>query len=451
MISPSVISIILWAPFVVVFLISALIFCIAGYKKGLWRALISLGITVVSAVISFFLSKLIAGIVAGGIVTTVLAMLPAEEVGVAIIKTLIPSLVQAILAVVFFAGIFFVVTLIGKIIGNVVKRDALVVDHPGLKWGGLGVRLADAILYTVLLLLPLYGTLGTFAPTVQTLLKFGGEETAFLAEYLGAVTNHPMVGMSSNSVIGDVYGGLMDASGTTNPDGSTNVNVNEVVDAMDQTMVKFEALQSATTDEEFEDACLDLVTHLKENVVEADWSYDMIQETTTILKDEIVNSMADASPEEIKQVENVVGMLDMSKEEFQENGVVMLDFVEYALKNDVMDSLETGDMSALQTEEFYQEAATMLNATEKTTEIKKYLISETINSVFEGDAETANKIMESYDDSAVTTPEAQQQEIEAWLEITTAENQEELAEALLNIPTLDSDLINDALKNYGSN
>ena len=451
MLSPSVISIILWVPFVVVFLISALIFCIAGYRKGLWRALISLGITIVSAVISFFLSKLIAGIVSGGIVATVLAMLPADQVGVAVIKTLIPSLVQAILAVVFFAGIFFVVTLIGKIIGNVVKREALQVEHPGLKWGGLGVRFLDAVVYTVLLLLPLYGTLGTFAPTVQTVLKLGCEEMAIFAEYLGAITNHPVVGMTNNSVIGDVYGGLMDASGTTNPDGSTNVNVNEVVDAMDQTMVKFEALQSATNEEEFEDACLDLVTHLKENVVEADWSYDMIQETTTIMKDEIVNSMQGASPEEIKQVENVVAMLDMTKEEFQENGVVMLDFVEYALKNDVMDSLETGDMSALQNEEFYAEAATMLNATEKTTEIKKYLITETINSVFVDDAEAANKIMASYDDSAVTTPEAQQQEIEAWLEVTTAENQEELVEALKKIPTLDSDLINDAINGLGSN
>ena len=177
----------------------------------------------------------------------------------------------------------------------------------------------------------------------------------------------------------------------------------------------------------------------------------MIQETTTVMKEEIVNSMQNASPEEIKQVENVVAMLDMTKEEFQENGVVMLDFVEYALKNDVMDSLESGDMSALQNEEFYAEAATMLNATEKTTEIKKYLISETISSVFVDDAETANKIIESYDDSAVATPEAQQQEIQAWLEVTTAENQEELVEALKKIPTLDSDLINDAINGLGSN
>lgn len=450
--SPAIINVILWAPFVVIFLVSALIFTLSGYKRGLWRALISLGITIVSAVISFFLSKVVAGIVATGVVATVQGMLPAGNPMLGVVKPLLPSLVQAVLAVAFFSVIFFVVTLIGKIVGNLVKKDALVVDAPAFKWGGLGVRVVDAIIYTVLLLLPLYGTLGTYAPTVQSVLSLvGGEGAGIISEYIGAITNHPMVNMSSNSVVGGIYGGLMDSSGTKNPDGSTNVNVSEVVDAMDKTMSKFEQMQNATTSEEMEEACLELVQHLKENVIEAEWSYDLVQQTTVVLKDEIVNSMQDATAEEIKTVETVVGMLDMSKEEFQENGVVMLDFVEYALQNDVMDSLQSGNMEVLQTEEFYEEAATLLNATEKTEEIKKYLISETITGVFGGDKEVANQIMDSYDSSAVTTPEAQKAEIQAWLNVTTATSPEELADALTNIPTLDGDLISDAIKNMGSN
>ena len=455
--SPSIISVILWVPFILIFVIAALIFCISGYKKGLWRALISLGITILSAVLSFFLSKIIAGNVAYGVVQTVEGILqgmnnPSMAAAMAVLKTLLPSLIQAILAVAFFAVIFFVLTFILKLIGNAIKRDALQVENVGLKWGGLGVRLVDAILYTVLLLLPLYGTLGTYAPTIQTVVGLaGGEDAEFLKAYLSEITNHPMVGATNNSIIGDIYGGLMDSSGTTNPDGSTNVNVNEVVDAMDTTLVKFEALQTATNEEEFKDACLDLVTHLKDNVIEADWSYDIINETTTVLKDEIVNNMQDASPEEIKQVETVVEMLDMTKEEFQENGVVMLDFVEYALTNNVMESLESGDMSALQNEEFYEEAATLLNATEKTNEIKKYLITETVSTMVGGDAAAVEEIMSSYDDSAVTTPEAQKQEIQAWIEITTAETEEEAIAALKNIPTLDENVIDNILKNLGGN
>ncbi len=451
MISSEIISIILWVPFAVIFLFAALIFCLSGYKRGLWRALISLGITVVSAVISFFLSKFIAGIVTASVVNMVLGLLPTGNPLVSIAKTLLPSFVQAMLAVLFFSGIFFIVTLIGKIIGNVVKKDALRAtdEQVGLKWGGLGVRVADAIIYSVLLMLPLYGTLGTYAPTVQTLLKLGGEETSAYAGLLGAVADHPLVGATNNTIIGNVYDGLADGTGGPAVEGSVNVNVNEVVDAMDTTMVKFEAISSATNAEEKEAACLELVTHLKENVVDADWSYDVIKETTTVLKDEIVNSMEGAKPEDIKKVETVVGMLDMSKEEFQENSGVMLDFAEYALKNDVMTDLEKGDMTNLKTEEFYEEAATFLNATAQTSEIKKYLITETITEVFLGDAETANKVMNSYDDSAITTPEAQKQEIEALINISEAKNAEELKEALKNVPTLDNDALEEAFKNFG--
>ena len=452
MLSPLVVNIILWVPFITVFLVSALVFCISGYKKGLWHALISFGITIASAVISFFLSKFIAGMVAVGIVTIIEEALPAGDPMAGVVKILLPSLVQAVLAVAFFSVIFFVLTLIAKIVGNIVTKGKFLVEEKAYKWGGLGVRVVDAIIYTVLLLLPFYGTIGTYAPTMQIVLNLaGGEETAIISEYLGAISNHPMVGMSSNGVFGGVYGGLMDASGTTNPDGSVNVNVGEVIDVMDKTMVKFEALSSATTDEEFEKACLELVTHLKDNVIDADWSYDLMHETTVLLKDEIVNSMQDAPAEEIKTIETVVGMLDMTKEEFRENGEIILDFMEYALTNNLMDSLETGDKTALKNEEFYQETATFLNATEQMTDIKKYLISETVTGVFDGDKEVANKIMSSYDDSAVTTPEARQQEIEAWMNVTTAESQEELVEALRNMPTLDSEIIDEVLSDYGAN
>ena len=452
MLSPIVISILLWVPFLVVFLASAIIFCISGYKKGLWRALISLGITVVSAILSFFLSKFIAGMAAVGVVATVEGALPTGDPMVGILKTLLPSLIQAVLAVAFFAIIFFVVTLVAKIVANILTKEVLQVEDQRLQWGGLGVRAVDAVIYTVLLLLPLYGTIGTYVPPVQTALSLSAnEETEVISQYLNTVKNHPMVALSSKSLFGGVYSGLMDSSGTQNPDGSTNLNLGEVVSALDTTMVKFEALSSATTDEEFDKACLDLVKHLKDNVVEADWSYDLIQQTTVILKDEVVNSMQGASAEEIKTVETVVGMLDMTKEEFQENGGIMLDYMEYALTNNLMGSLEAGDKAALMNEEFYQETATFLNATAQTTEIKKYLISETVNSIFEADKEIANKIMESYDDSAVTTPEAQKQEIEAWMAVTTAETMEELEEALHNMPTLDSDIIDDALSNYEAN
>jgi hypothetical protein len=146
-----------------------------------------------------------------------------------------------------------------------------------------------------------------------------------------------------------------------------------------------------------------------------------------------------------------VGFIVPGAEGFQENGVVMLEFVEFAVQSDTLEQLSTGNMAALQTEEFYEEAATFLNATEKTTEIKKFLIESTVTEMVGGDTETVAKIMESYDDSAVSTPEAQKQEIEALLSVATSTSEEELMAAIDKIPTIDSELLKDALKNLQQN
>ena len=60
MVNVEVVNIALWAPFALIMLIIGIIFCINGYRKGLWRALLSLLATVISAVVSVFVSPMIA-------------------------------------------------------------------------------------------------------------------------------------------------------------------------------------------------------------------------------------------------------------------------------------------------------------------------------------------------------------------------------------------------------
>lgn len=449
-ISPFMIQLILWIPFVVVLLISGAVFAYSGYKKGLWRALLSLGVTLVAALLSFGLSKLFAQILAAGVLAAVSEGFSATDPMVGILKTLLPSLLQALLAVFLFSGIFFLLTVGGKIAAIFVKKEDFPVENEQQQWAGLGIRAVDAIIFTILLLLPLYGSLGTFSPTLQAAFRMGGEETAVLAEYFGAISKHPLVGLSNGAVFGDVYHGLLHVSGT-NEDGSAKVNISEISKTMNTAMAKYDALQNASTAEEKEKACLELISHLKDNFVDADWGYDLIRGTTSILKDEVINSMEGVTKEEIKAIETVVSMLDMSKEEFQENGGVMLDFMEYAIQNDVMDNMSADKISNLCNETFYKETASFLNATPQTTEIKKYLLSTTLTQVLGGDTEAAEQIMESYDDSAITTSDAQQQEIEAWMKVTAADSKEEAKEALLGMPTLDETLIRQAMEQLGTN
>ena len=442
--SPVIISIILWVPFILVVLISGVIFGLSGFKRGIWRALVSFGVTIVSAIISFFLGKLMAGILAKGIIDAIITTLSSTPgVPVSLVSSLVGNMVHAIAAVFLFAGIFFVLTLILKLVANFVPIAVLDVEDDGLKLAGLGVRLVDALVFSLLFLMPLYGTLGAYVPSVQPVMSMIGEEDEELTVYLDSVTAHPLVTLSSNSILGGVYNQL---SKVKMSEGGTAVSFPEIIDVMNETVDKFDALSNAQG-EDADKACLDLIKHLKNNVVEADWSYGLIKEVTGTLKTEMVNSMGDASEEELAVIENVVGMLDMSEDEYQENGVVILDYVEYALANKVMDTLGSDNKEALKNEEFYKETAQFLNATKQTTEIKKYIVTEVVNGVCNGDTEAANKIMSNYDASAATAEEVQMQEVEALITISSAKTTDEVKEALKSIPGLDAEAIEDVFAN----
>ncbi len=440
--SPSVIiNIILWLPFVMVVFIAGLVFCISGYKKGLWRALISTGITLVSAIISFLLSKLIAGMISGGFVEMVNGMLPQDEPMIAAVMPLVRNAVQAFVAIILFSIVFFVLTFILKIIGNVVKRDSLIVEDKKLKWAGLGVRVLDTVVYTVLLLIPLYGTLGAYMPTVQTVLEMTGNVDEEMLSYLGAISNNPLITASNKGPINLVYNELSKVE----TDG-TAVSLPEVVGNLQVTMEKFNAL-SSVEGEDYEEACLDLVVHLKENVIEEDWSYDIIQQTTGVLKEQVISGMEGADEASKQMVETAIEFLDMPKEEFQENGVVILDYVEYALSNNIMESLQSNQVEALKNEEFYTETATFLNATEQTVTLKEYFINQAVTQAVGGDTDAAKQIMDSYDASAVSTAEAQQKEIETLMSVAGATTKDEIKEALKNSPSFDAAVVEDVFNN----
>ena len=167
--SPSLLNLLLWVPFLAVFFISGLIFCISGYKKGLWRALISLGVTVLSAIVSMLLSNAIAK----ALVPTVVAYVPVDDIfesiplSESVVNDLVHGLVGSVLSLVLFVVLMFVLTFIFKLVANAIKRKSLITPQKGYKFGGLGVRFVDAVLYTILLLLPIYGTIQTYVPTVQ--------------------------------------------------------------------------------------------------------------------------------------------------------------------------------------------------------------------------------------------------------------------------------------------
>ena len=103
--SPDLIQWILYVPFLVVAAICGTIFCIKGYRQGLWRALISLGITVVSLILSLIFASILGSALSGA----VFGLIPEsafEDVGpfASFVSTLVQGLTKDALAILFFRG-----------------------------------------------------------------------------------------------------------------------------------------------------------------------------------------------------------------------------------------------------------------------------------------------------------------------------------------------------------
>lgn len=435
--TPATISVILWVPFVVVLLLAAVKFCLKGYDTGIWHSLISLGATLVSALISFFVSKLLAGVLAKSLVPTIMETLldPTTENGAVsgIVNLFLPNMVQAFLAIFLFGFIFFIMTIIVKVVAKKCSKSPdLNVEQKGLKWAGVGIRAVDAIIYTFLFFIPIYGTLGAYAPAVQTVISMTGEADEIVMAYLDAIAGHPLVAASNNTPIGAVYDELAKVENENN----VSISIPEIVGTVEETVEKIQALSTAT-EENMDEAYLEIVTHLRDNVIDSDWGYEVMKEVMKSAATEL-----DGEGEVILD-----SFMELSEEEYKESGIALLNLAEYALKNNVRD----GNIAALQTTEFYELAAESLNASDMTVKVKEYLISEMIATANGVDSTAADKLLASYDDSVLKdNADLQKQEIEALMNLTTAESVDDVKAALKKVPTLDKNVIDEVFSNIKS-
>lgn len=153
--TPEIVGLIAWAPFVFAFLAIGIVTLIKGYKKGVIVSSINLGLTLVSAFLALLLSKLLSGIDFG--IIGLLEGLWDEE---SIISAIAESAVPALLSLVIFPIIFVILSPTSKAILRAILKDKLPkAEKVGLKLGGLGVALVDAIVFITFLTLPIYGTL----------------------------------------------------------------------------------------------------------------------------------------------------------------------------------------------------------------------------------------------------------------------------------------------------
>ncbi|MBQ4067302.1 MAG: hypothetical protein IJD22_06630 [Clostridia bacterium] len=372
------VSILLCIPFLLVGTITGVIYFISGYKKGLYRSLFSLGITVISILISLLLANILAALLSGPISGLVPTDGFADDFGVfsSFAENMLQSIIKVILAFVLFVILLLIALIVLKLVGNRIKWDKLDMKDPEdkkLKLSGMAVRAIDTLLVTFMLLLPIYGSLAVIMPTatvISTTAVENGDPQAPAHEsntngvdIVDAINRHPLVSAYRFGPGDWVMRGL---SGMGKDSGNLNaIEAVEVFGEASSLLGRFSALNG----EERFTALSDLCIFLKENAVEERWCYDLICAAKAELEKQIA-LVEDENDPDIAVVRNYLDLLDLSREEFEDNAGALLDFVIYALDNGFAEFYEINDYSLL-SDDFYTELGSLLNSTPQAIALKK--------------------------------------------------------------------------------
>lgn len=213
------IQIALFIPFLLTLLVFGATYLTAGYKRDLGQALVSLIATVLSVVLSLLLAQGIAWAVSEPIVSALPADLTSalSELGT-IGTTVVKGVIEVVLSFLLF-GLFFTISLaVFKILGKKLHLkvlDKISTGKAGTRIAGLGIRGIDALIVTIMFLLPLYGTIATVAPTVASVVNL-----SMNSAFLGQENNEMNYGSDYNQPSYDEYFDDFDQQPFVEGDGS---------------------------------------------------------------------------------------------------------------------------------------------------------------------------------------------------------------------------------------
>ena len=416
-----ILNLILWIPMVLAFSFFCTFFLLAGYKKGFWRSLISFAMTLISAGVSLPLSKLLSKVLAEPVVHRFVERFATDaDVPIHLISSILQGIMQAFFAFLFF-GIFFVIFMIlSKVFSKKIhfeRMDNEPKDQKSLRFAGMALRFLDAVVVTLVLLIPLYGPIAMAMPVASGLVAVNPDNSATQAGLVERVNSNPILVVYTSQPTASVVNTLsaVELSGE-------RFDVAECMWAIEGIVNRYNTYLSA--EEEAKNAALsDLVGFLQENVIEEEWSYHMTQ----ILRNEIL-SYSGENPYSSLLCE----LLDMDRETYVSNGVALLEFVEYCLEEDFKDFYASRDYTCLPAE-FYERFGALINYSEEAILLKKLIMTDAVSPVFDSPAEAGAFIATHVSDEPLPK-ELQAQEGKAFLQILMGNTGFELLEALVRHP-----------------
>ena len=457
--SPSTLSLLLYIPFLIVGIVTGVIFCIRGYKQGLWRALISLGISVVSVILSLLLGSLLGNILSHPVVGIVPESFYEDAGPMAdLVSQFVRGLISDVLAVIFFAALLLALLIVLKLVGERIKPEEWKPESKGYRWGGVGVRALDAFLVTLLLLLPLYGSIATYVSPVAKARDVVSEEKSREQVYLSSISENGLVSLYKAGPAAWVQSGLSGFSV-----GDVDVDLADVAAMLEGAIVRFERVQNAENEEEIAEAVGDLSDFLREEMIEEDFFYQMVHQIRAEAVKRVDEMIDD--DEEKQLAEFFLDVADVSRDEFEDNGAALLEFISYAVRPEIIGDLSEGNYSKLPTE-FYTRFGSLLNHSEQSMALKKYFLTATLaNDLFlDRPAETdrdsdglngtgsdardraekaawdrAEQFVANYWPTQALTAEQKQKEAEAFVIIFFESNTANSLEAVARLPYFGAD------------
>lgn len=329
--SAQTLDLLLYVPFVLVILITGIIYLITGYKRGLWRSLLSLGATVTAAGCALLFSNLLSSLIS----TPLMNLIPKDtfsdlQVLSGVAQEMVHGLLQVVAALVLFFVFLVIFLIVFKILANNICRSKLTTDKKTFKWAGFGVRVLDTLLVTILVLLPLYGTLSTSISPAKHLAHMTSHEEDPLVVTLTEIEDHPLIQLYQFGFTRWITGSL-----TNFNVGNATVNVTEMAETLDGTLERLNNVINCTP-ENRKEACQELNEYLKDHVLEEDWFFEVVSSASEDIKTQLLEN--DLSEEEKKQAEQYLDLLDMDAQEFESNGHAVSDFLTYALEHNIFES-----------------------------------------------------------------------------------------------------------------
>lgn len=424
------VNLILWAPFAVVGLLAALVYCIKGLRKGVKPSLVSLAAIFAATGLGIVIARFLAGMAAPAVRGMLGSDLFADAGASAdMLEQLLFSVIHTLVAMVLFMLLFLVLTPVIAAIGKAIVRKKSE-DAPisgGSRAGGAAVGLVSACLFALVLLLPLYGSLAAYAPVVRGVLDMIPEESTsaaqetpkvrmlsagavpvdepavpapsgrqLLEQLLDCILQHPLVELSSSAPVREVYNSLSQVSTEQAP-----VNFAQMAGTMEKLMDKAAAVARADGDNRTA-ACRELVDFCRKEVLSQDWAYTVY----AMAMEEVPGLL----PADQAVVREALEILNMDEEAFRANVDALLDFADVLLEQEVLDQLEQDSYETLMSGALPAAAGTLLNATRQIVELKNLSYRAALE---EAAGDMGRIFARGYPLERLTDPEQQKQEVEA--------------------------------------